>query len=78
MAICFAGVMMIAFSRGQQEQHVTSGYPKIVGVLLAFCTAWFYAATSIMNRRLKDVHFTVLGFWHPVVGFVFALSYVLV
>lgn len=30
-----------------------------------------------MNRKLKDVHFTVVGFYHPLVGVIIALLFIL-
>ena len=30
--------------------------------------SWFYAACNVVNRKLKDVHFAIIGFYHPVTG----------
>jgi hypothetical protein len=45
-----------------------------VGVALTM--SWFYACCNVVNRKLKDVHFAILGFWHPVLGIALALIYI--
>ena len=73
MVICFCGV--IAISTSKADQQVTSDYPKSVGVMLGFLTAWLGATTNVLNRKLKDIHFTVIGFWHPATGLAMSLIY---
>ena len=48
------------------------------GVLIAFIMSWFYAGCNVINRKLKDVHFAVLGFYHPVLGIILYSSYILI
>ena len=49
----------------------------MVGVMLAFLTAWGYATTNVMNRALKDINFTVIGFWHPVAGLLLSFCFII-
>lgn len=44
---------------------------------MAFTSAWLYAGTNVMNRKLKDLNFTVLGFYHPFVGLIIALTFII-
>ena len=32
--------------------------------------AWLYAASNVMSRKLKNVNFAVIGFYHPVAGLI--------
>lgn len=40
--------------------------------------SWFYAGINVINRKLKNVHYAVLGFYHPLFGIFVYLSYILV
>jgi drug/metabolite transporter (DMT)-like permease len=73
MTICFCGVLAISTSK--TDQQITSDYPKFVGVVLAFLCAWLSAGAQVMNRKLKDIHFTVIGFWHAATGLAVSLLY---
>ena len=45
--------------------------------MLAFLTAWLGATTNVLNRNLKDIHFTVIGFWHPATGLAISFIYLM-
>ena len=47
------------------------------GVFVCLCCSWLYATANVCNRKLKDVHFTVIGFYHPMFGTVVYSLYVL-
>jgi len=38
-------------------------------------SAWTQAAINVTNRKLRDVHFAIIGFFHPILGFTVAASY---
>ena len=76
MLICFAGVVIIALAKppSTNMEQVGAGL-YTVGVVLAYALAWSFASTNIMNRRLKDLHFSVILVWISVMGLVGAVIY---
>ena len=42
--------------------------------MLAFVLAWLYAACSVLNRTLKEVHVSVIMFFHACFGITFSLT----
>ena len=48
------------------------------GILLALYVAWGFAGNNVWNRRLKDVHFSVILFLNAVIGFVLCVGYLAV
>jgi len=38
--------------------------------------SWFFASCNVINRKLKNVHFAIIGFYHPVTGVVMSLIYI--
>ena len=39
--------------------------------------SWLYAGCNVINRKLKDVHFAIVGFYHPVSGLIMFGAYFL-
>jgi len=74
MGICFCGVLIVAYSKSGAAGPNSDPTMQIVGIILGFISAWFYASTCVMNRALKDVHFSIIGFYHPLTGLVVSLS----
>ena len=74
MSLCFAGVVAIALSKTNQTLASSN---KFLGICVSFSTAWFLALVGVLNRRLKNVHYTVVSFWHPFTGTIFSFLYVL-
>lgn len=35
--------------------------------------SWFYAACNVVNRKLKNVHFAIICFYHPITGITISL-----
>ena len=48
----------------------------IFGIILAFATAWGFAGINVLNRRLHNVHFTVILMLNSLICFLFCLSWV--
>lgn len=46
----------------------------MLGVFVCFLMSWFYAACNVVNRKLKDVHFAIIGFYHPITGVTISLG----
>ena len=40
------------------------------GIFVAFTMSWFYSGTNVINRKLKNIHFSVIGFYHPLIGMI--------
>jgi hypothetical protein len=40
--------------------------------------AWTQAVINVTNRRLRDVHFAIIGFFHPILGFTVTACYMLI
>lgn len=58
--VCFVGVLLIAYSKSEEEEEEvkegeeeSSGIDKYLGLIVGFITAWTFALTSVLNRRLK-------------------------
>jgi len=47
----------------------------MLGTFVAFVSSWFASGINVINRRLKDVHFSILGFYHPVLGVILTSIY---
>lgn len=39
--------------------------------------AWLYAACNVVSRKLKNLHFTFVAFYHAVVGLIIAIVFIL-
>ena len=79
MLLCFCGVIGIALSKQSDKQlNADTDSSQLFGIGVAFVMSWFYAACNVINRKLKDVHFTVVGFYHPIIGALMALTYIFV
>jgi len=40
--------------------------------------SWLYAGCNVISRKLKDTHFAIVGFYHPVTGLIMFGIYFLV
>ena len=38
--------------------------------------SWSFASCNVINRKLKDVHFAIVGFYHPITGMIMSLLYI--
>ena len=68
MLIGFLGVVGITLSKPSSEGSTYSESTRLTGIIIAFTQAWVYSATCVFNRRLKDVHFAVVLFYHCIFG----------
>jgi drug/metabolite transporter (DMT)-like permease len=71
MSVSFIGVVLIAVQKPSGEEQ---GKEKL-GMAVAFTLAWVYAFVNVINRKLKQVSFSVIGFYHAVCGLTVALAY---
>ena len=72
MLLCFIGVVFIALNRPNQLQEQKT---ETFGIMLMVVVAWTQAVIFVTNRRLRDVHFAIIGFFHPILGFTVTTSY---
>ena len=68
MLIGFLGVVGITLSKPSSEGSTYSESTRLTGIIIAFTLSWVYSATCVFNRRLKDVHFAVVLFYHCIFG----------
>jgi drug/metabolite transporter (DMT)-like permease len=68
MAIGFLGVVGITLSKPSSSSSTYSESTRLTGILIAFTLSWVYSATCVFNRRLKDVNFAVVLFYHSIFG----------
>ena len=83
MVLCFIGVIGIALSKSLQSPpnviSTTSDKPsELLGIFICFFMSWLYAGCNVINRKLKDVHFAIVGFYHPLSGLIMFGVYYLV
>jgi drug/metabolite transporter (DMT)-like permease len=78
MVIGFLGVVGITLSKPDTSGTTYSESTRLTGIVLAFALSWVYSATCVFNRRLKDVNFAVVLFYHSIFGMCAATLMILV
>jgi len=70
MAVAFLGVIGICFGADKTETDATSVAvgTTILGIVVAFASSWTLASSNILNRIIKDIHFTVVMTYHTMIG----------
>jgi len=68
MLIGFLGVIGITLSKPESSSKTYSESTRLTGILLAFILSWTYSAAMVFNRRLKDVNFAIVLFYHSIFG----------
>ena len=70
MLLCFAAVCAITMSKSPDiDELETDQHTEFAsGVVLALIISWGFAGTNIMNRKLKNVHFSVILICHSLCG----------
>ena len=63
MAACLLGVALIAIYK-QTSSISSSLSTSTIGIILTFIVAWMQAGINVVNRKLKDVHYAIITFWH--------------
>ena len=74
MTLCFVGVVLLALNRPTQ-QTLTSASLSTVGIVITFVMSWNQALINVVNRKLRDVHFAIIGFYHPILGLTVVSAY---
>lgn len=69
MVLCLLGVTLISLSGGQaKSDDQSSTMTQIWGVIISIAVSCLYAMANISSRQCKQVHYTVLGFYHSLLG----------
>lgn len=81
MALCLVGVVIAAMADPESNSD-TGGSPggtvsHLLGGAVALAASWGYAAVAVLNRTLKEVHFSIILLYHGVLGTVIAVVYIL-
>lgn len=81
MIICFGGVLAITFSKHSEttdtDEIDDGSSTRLYGIALAFAIAWFFAGCGVLNRSLKNLHFSMVLFYHAATGIVLAVTFIL-
>ncbi len=78
LCLCFAGIIMvnIAGKSSDVDDEDFGKWMRFVGIGAAFTTAVGISGLSVLTRKLKKIHFTVVGLWYNGFGIiVFGLAY---
>ena len=78
MVVCFSGVMGITLAKSDGNFSTYDPSLRTTGLIISFALAWVYSATCVFNRRLRDVHFAVVLFYHCIFGMTMAILYILI
>jgi drug/metabolite transporter (DMT)-like permease len=85
MVISFSGVIGIALFSPEPANDGTiyddgdkSNTTFYMGIALAFFIAWIVSLINISNRKMKDIHFSMVMFGHALFGFIVAIGYYLI
>jgi drug/metabolite transporter (DMT)-like permease len=83
MAICFGCVLIMTLNSTKDESEISellpespeseTNYSMTLGTIIGLLTSWVFATTYVMNRKIKGIHFTVICFWHAIIGMSIAL-----
>ena len=68
MAICFCALVAISMSNPETSEAL--GEVRMTGFVISFVLSWVFSLTSVLNRRLKDVHYAVILFYHAGLGLI--------
>lgn len=65
MALCFAGVFLVASSKTAEDSNTegdktSSSLKRIIGIAMVLTTAITYSASSVLGRTLKGINFAVI------------------
>lgn len=78
MLLCFGGVLGIAFSKDQASSTTYDPSTRNTGLCISFALSWVFACVVVSIRRLKDVDYSVVLFYHSCFGFCVSTLYIVV
>jgi drug/metabolite transporter (DMT)-like permease len=78
MVLGFMGVVGIILSKNHDNFTTYDPSTRLTGLLISFTLAWVFSATCVFNRRLRNVNFAVVLFYHSIFGFTMSLLYIFI
>ena len=58
---CFLGVYMLATGNPNEVQKSAQNYrDRILGFSCVFTCAWMYSFVVVLNRKMKDIHVSII------------------
>ena len=70
LMICFIGIIIVQSGdeKAYMNDEKVTQTMKNAGVICAILTAIVIASVSVLTRKLKELHFMVVGFWYTLAG----------
>ena len=78
MFLAFAAILMMVLTKTSKASDTGSGATVIIGCVLMLGAAWGQAGMSILNRKMANLHWSVIMFIYSFVGFAFSLTYMII
>jgi drug/metabolite transporter (DMT)-like permease len=79
--LCLTGVYYITQSSFSQSEDSLSSHQyeqHMIGIAAAFAMSWIYSMASICQRKMQDIYFAVITFWHFAGGSIAGILYYIV
>ena len=78
MIVCFIGILGLVFFK-PEKPGLTSYDPesRTTGIIISFTLSWVFAFVVCFNRRLKNVHFLVILFYHSIFGMTCSIAFII-
>jgi len=73
MVLCLLGVYGISLNKASNGQETSSW-----GLLVCLTFAVNNSGLTVIIRKLKNIHYAVLGFYHPILGMCMYVTYTLI
>lgn len=77
MVFGFLGVVGITLSKPASTNTTYSESTRLTGIILTVVLSWVYSATCVFNRKLKEVNFAVVLFYHSIFGMTAATTMII-
>ena len=75
MAVSYAGILGIALNKPKHEASTDAPEDtNVSGFVLALCIAFLFGFCGVLNRKLKNVHYSIVMYYHAMCGFCMAVS----
>ena len=68
MVCCFGGMVTITLSGAKSDERNYTTESLMLGYSLVFLCSWIYAGNCVLNRALKQVHHSIIMFYHGLLG----------
>ena len=76
MVLAFISILVIVLQKANIATTLTGA--ATVGYILIFISSWFQAGMSVLNRKMANLHWSIIMFVYSYVGFTFSLIYMFI